>query len=33
MTYDLNVASYVDKRMERAQKDIDKLVDKILELD
>lgn len=33
MTYDLNVASYVEKRMAKAEKDIGKLVDKINELD
>ena len=33
MTYDLNVASYVDRRMTRAENDIAKLIDKISELD
>jgi len=33
MTYDLNVASYVEKRMAKAQKDIDKLIEKINGLD
>ena len=33
MTYDLNVASYVEKRMPKAEKDINKLLEKINELD
>jgi len=33
MTYDMNVTSWVDKRLDRAQKDIDKLIDKIQNLD
>jgi len=33
MNYDMNVASWVDKRMDRAQKDIDKLIDKIYALE
>ena len=33
MNYDMNVASWVDKRLARAQKDIDKLIDKIYSLD
>jgi len=33
MTYDLNVVSYVDKRMAKAEKDISKLIDKISNLD
>jgi hypothetical protein len=33
MTYDMNLSSWVEKRLERAQKDIDKLVGKIEALD
>jgi len=33
MTYDLNVASYVEKRMPKAEKDINKLIEKINDLD
>jgi len=33
MNYDMNVASWVEKRMEKAAKDINKLVDKILALE
>jgi len=33
MTYDLNVASYVDKKLPKAEKDIQKLIDKIYDLD
>ena len=33
MNYDMNVASWVDKRIDKAQRDIDKLIDKINKLD
>jgi hypothetical protein len=33
MNYDMNVTSWVDKRIDKAQKDIDKLVEKINILD
>jgi hypothetical protein len=33
MTYDMNVASWVDKKMAKAEKDIDKLINKIYDLD
>jgi hypothetical protein len=33
MNYDMNVSSWVEKRLEKAQKDIDKLIEKIEDLD